>query len=46
VFAANVEFHFDNIVIGGDEIPNINLGLPVEPKSKLATTWAQMKRAQ
>ncbi|MCZ6678842.1 MAG: DUF1080 domain-containing protein [Candidatus Poribacteria bacterium] len=40
----NVEAHFDNVVITGDDIPDRDLGLPVEPKAKLATTWATIKQ--
>lgn len=41
--ARNCEVHFDNVVITGDDIPDKNLGLPVEPKAKLATTWGRIK---
>jgi len=39
----NAEIHFDNVVITGDSIPNQNLGLPVDPQAKLATTWGEIK---
>ena len=46
LFAANSEVHFDNVVITGDDIPDKNLGLSVEPKAKLATTWATLKQSR
>jgi len=39
----NAEVHFDNVKITGDDIPNKSLGLPVESKTKLATTWGNIK---
>jgi hypothetical protein len=43
MFARSGEYHFDNVVITGDAIPDKDLGLPVEPKAKLTTTWAEIK---
>lgn len=40
----NCEVHFDNVVITGDDIPDKDLGLPVESKAKLATMWAIIKQ--
>lgn len=43
IFARSGEYHFDNVVITGDNIPDKDLGLPVEPKAKFTTTWGQIK---
>jgi len=39
------EAHFDNVVITGDDIPNVGpSGYPVQPKAKLATSWGKLKQ--
>lgn len=40
---SNQTARFDNIVITGDSIPDKG-GLPVDPKTKLATMWGRLKR--
>jgi hypothetical protein len=42
----NGEYHFDNIVVTGDDIPNKNMGLPVDSKAKLTTIWAIIKQVR
>lgn len=42
--ARDCEVHFDDIAITGDGIPDRNLGLFIDPKAKLATTWAKIKQ--
>ncbi len=45
LYAYDAIAEFDNIVITGDEIPNIEpSGYGVRPQAKLATTWGQVKR--
>ena len=44
--ARNCEVHFDNVVIKGDEIPNMDLSLAVSPKVKLAKTWGKIKQGR
>lgn len=44
VGSRNSKVHFDNVVIMGDEIPDKNLGLPVDPKAKLTAMWATIKQ--
>lgn len=46
VWGRNCEAHFDNVVITGDDIPDKDLGLPVEPLAKLATMWAFLKQGR
>lgn len=41
--ARNGVFHFDNVIITGDDIPDRNLGLSVQSQGKLTTTWGQIK---
>lgn len=38
----NGEVHFDNVVITGNDIPDLDMN--VSPRGKLATTWGEMKR--
>ena len=40
----NGEYHFDNVIITGNEIPNMNLS--VTTQSKLTTIWGQIKSHQ
>jgi pectate lyase len=35
--------HFDDVVITGDDVPDIDMNLSVEPKAKYTTTWAATK---
>ena len=44
LFASNVEAHFNNLRVTGDDIPNP--GTSVDPKAKLATTWGEIKNRQ
>jgi len=37
---------FDNLRITGNDIPDKNLGLSVDSKAKLATTWATIKQSR
>jgi hypothetical protein len=46
VGAANCEVHFDNVVIKGDDIPNMDLSAAVSPKAKLAKTWGEIKQGR
>jgi len=47
VGAKNCEVHFDNVVIKGDEIPNLDMGsFAVSPKAKLAKTWGKIKQGR
>ena len=41
--ARNCEVYFDNVVITGNDIPDKDLGLSIEPKAKLANTWGSLK---
>ncbi len=34
--------HYDNAVITGEQIPNLNMS-PVQPEDKLAITWGKLK---
>jgi hypothetical protein len=36
--------HFDNVVVTGSEIPNVNMS-PVEPTGKFTTTWGIIKKS-
>ncbi len=44
--ARNCEVHFDNVVIKGDEIPDMDLSTAVSPKAKLAKTWGKIKQGR
>jgi len=44
IMGKNCEVHFDDIIITGNGIPDKNLGLFIDPKAKLATTWAKIKQ--
>ena len=46
VGARNSKVHFDNVAVTGDDIPDKDLGLSVEPKAKLTTTWATIKQGR
>ena len=41
IFARNCEAYFDNIIIIGDDIPEMNLS--VQSKSKITTTWGRVR---
>jgi len=44
LFGKNCEVHFDNVVIIGDEVPDVGpSGLAIEPLGTLATSWARLK---
>lgn len=40
----NKAVYFDNVVVTGDEIPNVNMS-PVEPTGKLTATWGMLRKA-
>lgn len=45
LFAYDSITEFDNVIITGDDIPNVGpSGYAVEPEAKLATTWGAIKR--
>ena len=46
LYVRNAEVHFDNVVITGENIPNLDMNefLPVSRKGKLATTWGEIKK--
>ena len=45
LFAYHAIVNFDNVVVTGDDIPNVGpSGYAVEPEAKLATTWGSIKR--
>jgi RNA polymerase sigma-70 factor (ECF subfamily) len=37
------EIHFDNFVVTGDDVPDMNLS--IEPQEKLASTWGHIRQA-
>ena len=39
----NYKARFDNVVITGPEVPDINQGLSVDPRDKPASVWARLK---
>ena len=40
---SNYKARFDNVVITGPEVPDINQGLSVDPRDKPASVWARLK---
>lgn len=43
LFARDCEAHFDNVVIVGDEIPDMDVSTAVSPQAKLTTAWGIVK---
>jgi len=44
LYAYNAIVEFDNVVITGDDIPDVGpSGYAVQPKSKLTSTWGRLK---
>jgi len=46
VVSRNCEVHFDNIVITGDSVPDMNVATGGSSTSKLAITWGQVKASK
>ena len=45
LYVRNAEVHFDNVVILGESIPNIDMnGLSVSPGGRLTTMWGEIKQ--
>jgi len=42
----NYVARFDNVVIVGPDVPDINQGLSIDKAGKLASVWAKLKTNQ
>ncbi len=38
--------HFDDFVLTGDEVPDLDLTFPVAPKGRIAAMWGKIKNSQ